>query len=74
MTESTAIFALYDDGILYGAIQEGVHQFFEKQLDQAEQFGSSAKFTHLWLLENGEWKLTKSLSFEHQKKRLSGAN
>ena len=69
LPKSTAIFALYEKGKLYGAIQEGVHQFFEKQTGKPEQFGSSAKFTHVWLLENQEWKLVKSLSFEHNAKK-----
>lgn len=71
---TTAIFALYENGNLYGAIQEGVHQFFEKEMNQPEKFGSSARFTHVWLLENGEWKLRKSLSYEHQNKQLSNTN
>ncbi|MEJ7822693.1 MAG: serine hydrolase [Chitinophagaceae bacterium] len=70
LPESTEIYALYNRGNLYGAIQEGMHQFFEKQTDKLEKFGSSAKFTHVWLLENGEWRLTKSLSYEHQEKLL----
>jgi catechol 2,3-dioxygenase-like lactoylglutathione lyase family enzyme len=74
LPESTEIYALYDKENLYGAIQEGVHQFFEKQLNKPEEFGSSAKFTHVWLLENGAWKLTKSLSFEHQIKQLPTTN
>jgi len=64
--ESTEIFALRNKSELYGAIQNGVHKFFEKQGNRPEKFGSSAKFTHLWLLENGEWKLAKSYSFEHR--------
>jgi CubicO group peptidase (beta-lactamase class C family) len=71
--ESTEIYALYNKGNLYGAIQVGVHQFFEKQRNKPEKFGSSAKFTHVWLLENGEWRLAKSLSFEHQEKLLSSS-
>lgn len=71
LPESTEIYALYNKGNLYGAIQEGVHQFFEKQLNKPEQFGSSARFTHVWLMVNGEWKLTESLSYEHQEKQLS---
>lgn len=71
MPESTEIYALYNKGNLYGAIQVGVHQFFEKQPNKPEIFGSSAKFTHVWLIENGEWKLTKSLSYEHTEKQLS---
>ncbi len=71
IAENTEIYALYNKEAIYGAIQVGVHQFFEKQVGKPEKFGSSAKFTHVWLLENGEWKLTKSLSFEHQEKLLN---
>jgi CubicO group peptidase (beta-lactamase class C family) len=74
LPENTEIYALYNKGNLYGAIQEGVHQFFERQTNQSEKFGSSAKFTHVWLLESGEWKLTKSLSFDHKIKQLSTIN
>lgn len=66
LPESTEIYPLYKREKLYGAIQIGVHQFFETIENRKEVFGSSAKFTHLWLLENGVWKLTKSLSYDHQ--------
>jgi CubicO group peptidase (beta-lactamase class C family) len=66
LPESTEIYPLYKKDKLYGAIQVGVHQFYETVNKQKEVFGSSAKFTHLWLLENGVWKLTKSLSYDHQ--------
>lgn len=67
---STMIYALFNNGKLYGAIQEGVHQFFEKQTGKPEKFGSSARFTHVWLLKNGVWKLARSLSFAHEEKQL----
>lgn len=70
LTESTQIFALYDKGKLYGALQEGVHQFFEKIPNEPEKFGSSARFTHVWLLENNDWKLARAFSYEHVKKQL----
>jgi CubicO group peptidase (beta-lactamase class C family) len=66
LPESTEIYPLYKIEKLYGVIQIGVHQFFETIENRKEVFGSSAKFTHLWLLENGVWKLTKSLSYDHQ--------
>jgi CubicO group peptidase (beta-lactamase class C family) len=77
LPESTEIFALhnkYNQGKIYGAIQIGVHQFFEKQAGKPEIFGSSARFTNVWLLEKGEWKLAKSFSYEHIKKQLETAN
>lgn len=67
---STLVYALFNNGKLYGAIQEGVHQFFEKQTGKPEKFGSSARFTHVWLLKEGVWKLARSLSFEHEEKQI----
>ena len=63
---STEIYPLYKNGILYGAIQMGTHRFYEISADKQEQPGSFAKFTHLWLLKNKEWKLARSLSYNHQ--------
>lgn len=60
--ESTEIFPLYKNGILYGAVQNGEYIFSEKRESQR----GIAKFSHVWQLENGEWKLVTSLSFDHQ--------
>ncbi len=73
LSGSTELFALHHkahQGEIYGAIQTGVHQFFEKQSGKPEQFGSSARFTHVWLLEKGEWKLSRSFSYEHINQQL----
>lgn len=63
---STEIYPLYKKGVLYGAIQMGTHRFFEITAGKPEEAGSFAKFTHLWLLKNKEWKLARSLSYNHQ--------
>lgn len=60
--ESTEIFPLYKNDVLYGAVQNGEHKFSEKRESQ----GGIAKFTNVWQLENNEWKLTTSFSFDHQ--------
>jgi len=62
---SLEVFALKDNGELYGAIQNGRHQFHEKSVGSPETKGNIARFTHLWLLEDGEWKLIRSLSYDH---------
>ena len=62
---SLEVFPLYNNGVLYGAIQTGEHRFFEKNSDQPEKAGSIAKFTHLWILENNQWKLKRVLSYNH---------
>lgn len=70
---STTIYPLYRDTVLYGAVQEGVHQFFEKVPGKPERFGSSAKFTHLWVLEGGRWKLREALSYDHRPEPFTAA-
>jgi hypothetical protein len=65
--ESVKVFPLYDNGELYGAIQYGEHRFYEKMDGKPEQFGSTAKFTHVWIIEDGKWKLKSGLSYDHQK-------
>jgi hypothetical protein len=62
---SLEVFALKKNGELYGAIQNGKHQFYEKSIGKPETKGNIARFTHLYLLENGVWKLARSLSYDH---------
>jgi hypothetical protein len=63
---STDIYPLYKNDVLYGAVQQGTHRFYETVADKKEAFASTAKFTHIWLLENGSWKLARSFSYDHQ--------
>lgn len=69
--KSTEIYPMYKDGKIYAAIQNGDHLFYEKVGDQAEKLVGEAKFTHLWILENAEWKLKNSLSFDHHPKQTT---
>jgi hypothetical protein len=69
---STQVFPLYKDGILYGAIQNGIHQFYETNaekgkplLKENEKLVGKARFTHVWILENNNWKLKRILSYDH---------
>jgi len=66
LNESTEIYPLYKNKVLYGAMQMGTHRFYETIAGKKETFASTAKFTDVWLLENGLWKLTKSFSYDHQ--------
>ncbi len=66
---TTKIYPLYANENLYGAIQTGVHHFFETINDKEQRFASSADFTHLWILENADWKLKRSLSYNHTNER-----
>lgn len=60
--ERSEIFPLYNNGVLYAAIHNGIHQFNEPR----ELVGGEARFTNVWELENGHWKLATSLSFDHK--------
>lgn len=59
------VFALYNNGTLYGALQNGTHKFFENTQGK-EVAGSIAKFSHLWILEHKTWTLKRVISFDHQ--------
>jgi hypothetical protein len=63
---SLEVYPLKNNGHIYGAIQRGVHEFYLRRPGQKLEFTSFAKFTHLWLLEDGKWKLDTSLSYDHQ--------
>jgi len=62
---SMEIYPLKKDGILYGVIQNGKHHFYAIENNNSEYLTSVAKFNHLWILENGNWKLSKGLSYDH---------
>jgi hypothetical protein len=70
---TTEVYPLYNKGVLYGAMQMGIHQFYEKSVEKneslanaKEHFGSTARFTHVWLLKDGVWKLARCFSYDHQ--------
>ncbi len=62
---SLEVYPLENNGVLYGAIQTGSHRFYEVKDVKPDQLTSVAKFTHVWLLENGSWKLSRGLSYDH---------
>ncbi len=58
------VYPMRNAGTAYGAVISGEHYFFIVKNGQSRRDGH-ARFTHLWLLENGEWKMTRILSFDH---------
>lgn len=61
-----SVFPLHSNGSLYGAIQSGIHHFYLREAGKEDIWTSTAKFTHVWILENGLWKLSEVLSYDHQ--------
>ena len=62
---SLEVFPLYNDGNLYGAIQKGIHHFYLRESGKEDIWTSTAKFTHIWVLESKTWKLSEVLSYDH---------
>lgn len=63
---SFKVFPLYNNGELYGAIQNGMHHFYIREKGKKDVWTNIAKFTHVWILEGGIWKLSQVLSYDHQ--------
>ncbi len=63
---SMEVYPLNNNGVLYGAVQNGVHRFYGIEEGKEEYFTSIAKFTHLWILEDDIWQLQRMISYDHQ--------
>jgi ketosteroid isomerase-like protein len=53
----------------YGALHTGTHRFYKKLPDGKEQLVEVSLFSNLWKNENGSWKLTRVLSYDHRDAR-----
>ena len=62
---SLEVYPMFNNGVLYGAIQHGVHTFEFLNEKGEYQKGDIAKFTHVWMLDQGEWKIRRELSYDH---------
>lgn len=62
---SLEVYPLYNQGELYAAIQHGIHRFEFLNAEGEYQKGDTARFTHLWVLEDGAWKIKRELSYDH---------
>jgi len=50
----------------YGAIATGDHKFYLVIDDQTSKVVARAKFTNVWKFEDDEWKISRTLSYDHQ--------
>jgi hypothetical protein len=50
----------------YGALHTGLHRFYKKLEGGKEQLVEVSLFSNLWKNENGTWKLTRVLSYDHR--------
>ncbi|WGK64259.1 hypothetical protein [Croceiramulus getboli] len=62
---STVLYPLYDNQELYGVIQNGDHAFYIQEPGKELYQTGVAKFTHLWIRNQEQWKIKRVLSFDH---------
>jgi len=70
--ESLEVFAMYDNGKLYGALQNGKHFFSTDENMTYEKTDNYALFSHLWIIDDGKWKLKRVISYNHVSKVEKG--
>ncbi len=63
---SLQVFPLENNGVIYGAILSGEHVFYIWGKDKAEYLDGRARFSHVWLLKDGAWKMSRILSYDHR--------
>jgi len=50
----------------YGAIETGTHRFYAVKKGEPDRLTETSQFTHLWKEENGQWRLARVLSYDHE--------
>lgn len=50
----------------YGAVETGIHRFYATEKGLHEKLSSEAKFIQVWQNKDGEWKITRIISYGHQ--------
>jgi len=63
---SLKVYPLYNQGELYGAIQDGNHEFWVQEPNKELYQTGEAKFSTTWLLIDGNWVMKNVLSFDHK--------
>ena len=63
--ETVRAYPLMEKGVLYGAIIEGDHYFYNQAKGYPEVRSGRAKFTSLYLVKDGVWKMSRVLSYDH---------
>lgn len=65
VADTVRVFPMRDKGQLYGAVVSGEHLFYNQAKGGPEVLGGRARFTHMLLLKDGAWKVSRVLSYDH---------
>ncbi|UZO80628.1 class A beta-lactamase-related serine hydrolase [Aquimarina sp. ERC-38] len=66
LPETLEVYPLRNNKKLYGAIQKGEHNFYIKEQNKDIYITGYAKFITTWIIENGNWKAKRILSYDHK--------
>ena len=50
----------------FGAMELGVHRFYWTDQGGPERLSATAKFVHIWRKQDGSWKITRVISYDHK--------
>jgi hypothetical protein len=64
--DSVHVFPLRKDNVVYGAVLSGDHYFYVNEKGKPEFRDGLAKFFHVWLQEDGVWKMARIVSYDHK--------
>lgn len=59
------VFVMHNGDKVYGAIISGQHVFYVNEKGKTEFLDGLARFAQLWLLKDGQWKMSRILSYDH---------
>ena len=62
---TVAVYVMKKDKVPYGAIISGQHVFYVNEKGNKEYLSGLARFSQLWILRDGAWKMTRILSYDH---------
>jgi len=62
LRESVKVFPINN----YGAVETGTHRFYAVSKDKTRRLTETSQFTHVWKEENGQWRLARVLSYDHE--------
>jgi hypothetical protein len=63
--DTVRISILKQGDAVYGAIVAGEHQFYVTQPGRPESLDGHARFANLWRLQDGAWRMSRILSYDH---------
>jgi len=65
LKKSANVFPMKSGDTLYGGLISGEHLFYVSETGKKERLDGVAKFMNLWVLQNGNWRMSRVISYDH---------